>query len=105
MGERPQIGFIAQEVGQAVPEAVVGIGDGYLGIDYAKLVAVLTGAVQEQQAEIASLRARLAALDGQTWNNPCLAGDVLLVRNAEEAACFRVPLAGAATDRAGTVSR
>jgi len=51
------------------------------------------------------VRARLAALDGQTWNNPCLAGDVLLVRNAEEAACFRVPLAGAATDRAGTVSR
>lgn len=40
------------------------------------------------------VRARLAALDGQTWNNPCLSGDRLLVRNAEEAACYRLPLAG-----------
>lgn len=39
------------------------------------------------------VRARLAALDGQTWNNPCLAGDRLLVRNAEEAACYRLTLA------------
>jgi outer membrane protein assembly factor BamB len=38
-------------------------------------------------------RARLGALDGQTWNNPTLSGDRLLVRNAEQAACYRVPLA------------
>jgi len=42
------------------------------------------------------VRGRLAAIAGQTWNNPCLAGDRLLVRNAEEAACYRVPL-GAVT--------
>ena len=36
---------------------------------------------------------RFAALDGQTWNTLCLAGDRLLVRNAEEAACYRLPLA------------
>ena len=40
-----------------------------------------------------SVRARLAALDGQTWNNACLSGDRLLVRNAEEAACYRLPMA------------
>ena len=39
-------------------------------------------------------RARLGALDGQTWNNPALAGARLLVRNAEEAACYELPLAG-----------
>jgi outer membrane protein assembly factor BamB len=39
--------------------------------------------------------ARLPALSGQTWNNPALSGDRLLVRNAEEAACFIVPLAAA----------
>lgn len=38
------------------------------------------------------VRGRLAAIDGQTWNNVCLAGDRLLVRNAEEAACYRLPL-------------
>jgi outer membrane protein assembly factor BamB len=38
-------------------------------------------------------RATLAALSSQTWNNPCLTGDRLLVRNGEEAACYRLPLA------------
>lgn len=38
-------------------------------------------------------RARFTAIDGQTWNNPALSGDRLLVRNAEEAACYRLPLA------------
>ncbi len=35
---------------------------------------------------------RLAAIDGQTWNNLCLAGSRLLVRNAEEAACYEVSI-------------
>ncbi len=39
------------------------------------------------------VRGRLAALDGQTWNTLCLSGDRLLVRNAEEAACYLIPLA------------
>ena len=38
-------------------------------------------------------RARLTALDGQTWNNPTLSGNRLLVRNAQEAACYELPLA------------
>ena len=33
---------------------------------------------------------RLEALNGQTWNTLCLAGNRLLVRNAEEAACFEL---------------
>lgn len=32
-----------------------------------------------------------SAIDGKTWNNLCLYGDLLLVRNAEEAACYRLP--------------
>jgi outer membrane protein assembly factor BamB len=35
---------------------------------------------------------RFPALEGKTWNNPCLHGRYLLVRNGEQAACYRLPL-------------
>ncbi len=43
-----------------------------------------------------TVRGRLGAIRGQTWNNLCLAGNRLLVRNAEEAACYEVPVVPAA---------
>jgi len=36
---------------------------------------------------------RFTALQGKTWNNPVLSGPYLFVRNAEEAACYELPLA------------
>ena len=38
--------------------------------------------------------ARLPALNGKTWNHPVLTGDLLLVRNGEEMAAYRVGVAG-----------
>jgi len=37
--------------------------------------------------------AKFRALDGKTWNHPVVIGDRLYIRNAREAACYRLPLA------------
>jgi outer membrane protein assembly factor BamB len=50
----------------------------------------LVGATPDRYAEIA----RVPAIEGKTWNHPVLVGDILLVRNGEEMAAFRLPLAG-----------
>jgi len=35
--------------------------------------------------------ARFSPIQGRTWNSPCLFGKTLLVRNGQEAACYRLP--------------
>lgn len=38
--------------------------------------------------------ASIQALEGKTWNHPVVVGQRLLVRNAEEMACYELPSAG-----------
>ena len=58
-------GFIAHEAQSVVPYAVVGEKDGeeMQGMDYGKLTAILTKAIQEQQAIIEDLKARIEVLE------------------------------------------
>ena len=64
-------GFIAHELQEVVPDCVTGEKDAvdaegkpvYQGIDTSFLVATLTAAIQEQQALITDLTARIAALE------------------------------------------
>jgi outer membrane protein assembly factor BamB len=49
----------------------------------------LVSATPDQYKEVA----KVPAIEGKTWNHPALAGDVLLVRNDQEMAAFRLPMA------------
>ena len=66
-------GFIAHELQEVIPQAVTGIkdqvnADGSIhsqGVDTSYVVATLTAAIQEQQAAIEALTARVTALEAE----------------------------------------
>ena len=66
-------GFIAHELKEIVPLAVTGEKDAvdadgnpiYQGVDYSKIVVHLVAAIQEQQATITALTARIATLEAK----------------------------------------
>jgi outer membrane protein assembly factor BamB len=65
-----------------------------LGVEDLLLVQAESGEVALVEATPSGHRelGRFAALDGKTWNNPSLYGRYLLVRNAEQAACYELAL-------------
>jgi hypothetical protein len=58
----PKTGLIAQEVQEVLPEVVTERENGFLGLDYSKMVGLLVEAIKEQQTQIAELKAEVEAL-------------------------------------------
>lgn len=63
--DQEQIGLIAQEVKEVVPQVVSETNDGYYNVDYSKLTALLVEAVKDLKAENEELRARIDELEGK----------------------------------------
>jgi len=62
--QRTDVGFIAEEVNEVIPELVVIDSEGRPdAVNYDRMVSVLVKAIQEQQATIEALTARIAALE------------------------------------------
>jgi len=60
--DRAVLGFIAQEVQQVLPELIYEGTDGYLRVDYPKMMPVVVEGIKEQQTGIADLREEIASL-------------------------------------------
>jgi chaperonin cofactor prefoldin len=67
--DRHQLGFIAQEVREILPDVVSEDADGYLSIGYTAIIPVLAEAVkelkQQKDAEIAALAQKVTALEAR----------------------------------------
>jgi outer membrane protein assembly factor BamB len=76
-------------------------------VDDLLLITTETGDVALVEASPKRFRelGRFEALAGKTWNNPALVGDYLLIRNAEEAACYELPLAEPSPTRTTTIGQ
>lgn len=72
--ERRQVGLIAQEVEQVLPELVTTGGDGFKSVSYAEVAPVLVEAVKQQQQQIEELRAELARVREQLAQVSAAAG-------------------------------
>lgn len=69
---------------------ILGVGDLLLVLTESGRVVLVEPTPEEANKVLGEFQ----AVEGQTWNNMALYGDLLLVRNSQEAAVWRLPLAG-----------
>jgi hypothetical protein len=62
-GSEKQVGFIAQEVEEFLPEVVTSGAAGTKGVSYGKVTALLVEAIKEQQQIIEDLKQRILTLE------------------------------------------
>jgi hypothetical protein len=58
--KKQNIGFIAQQLQEVLPDLVMEDSDGYLHVDYIGLIPVLVESIKEQQIKIAALKSALS---------------------------------------------
>ena len=61
----PKTGLIAQDVQEVLPEVVREREDGFLSLDYSKMVGLLVEAIKEQQSQIHNLTLQVENLKKQ----------------------------------------
>jgi hypothetical protein len=61
-GAQREVGFLAQQIQTITPEVVGENKTGFLSLDYSKLTADLTGAIQELYKEVAALKVQVQSL-------------------------------------------
>ncbi|NOZ40294.1 MAG: PQQ-binding-like beta-propeller repeat protein [Planctomycetes bacterium] len=59
--------------------------------EHGEVVLLKTNTAERQEV------AKFQAIEGKTWNHPVVVGDRLYIRNAQEAACYRLPLENGAS--------
>jgi hypothetical protein len=57
-----EVGVLAQEIQDVLPEVVKEKGDGYLGVDYEKIIALLIEGIKEQNGEIVELKNEITSI-------------------------------------------
>jgi hypothetical protein len=57
----PKTGLIAQEVQSVLPQVVIERENGFLALDYSKMMGLLVEAIKEQQIQIEDLKAQLGS--------------------------------------------
>ena len=62
-GSLHDVGVVAQEIQEILPEAVKTREDGYLAVDYEKIIPLLIEGIKEQQTTIEDLQSRIKKLE------------------------------------------
>ncbi len=63
--QQEQIGFVAQEIKDIVPQVIMQDDAGYYSVDYGRLTPLLVEAIKELKAENEELRRRITALESR----------------------------------------
>ena len=82
--DRPQIGFIAQELEEMIPELVRTDNEGYKSIDYARVNVLLVEALKEQQSLINDLSGRIKRLEENLSNHALVKMDAETFKSSNE---------------------